>query len=87
MFYIFNIEIHDKHIMIVYFDAEWMILSKQWSREELNQFSLYFFTSQAPPRRHRHQLFFLKNPALFGVYRYLYSGKQVYLVLNISVPR
>ena len=28
--------------------------------------------------RHKHLQLFLKNPALFGVYRYLYSGKQVY---------
>ena len=25
--------------------------------------------------------FFFKNSALFGVYRYLYSGKQVYFTL------
>ena len=35
MFYNFNMEIHDIHIMIAYYDAEWMILSRQWSREEL----------------------------------------------------
>ena len=29
MFYNFNMEIHDKHIMIAYCDAEWMILYRQ----------------------------------------------------------
>ena len=38
MFYNFNMEIHDIHIMIAYCDAEWMILSRQWSREELYQY-------------------------------------------------
>ena len=38
MFYNFNMEIHDIHIMIAYCDAEWMILSRQWSREEFYQY-------------------------------------------------
>ena len=29
MFYNFNIEIHDIHILLAYKDAEWMILSRQ----------------------------------------------------------
>ena len=38
MFYNFNMEIHDKHIMIAYCDAKWTILSRQESREELYQY-------------------------------------------------